>query len=864
MKKDLIRVVLAGIMISTSCLGAAQQMVRGVVADSASREALAFVNVALEDGRIGTSTDNLGQFKLEVPEGEYQLTFSYVGYKTKTISLEVGKTDLLLDTILLENRHVYLEEMQVISSVAQSRETPVTVNTIESRTIESQLGDQPFPEIMKMVPGVYPTRYGGGSGDARVSIRGFQQENLSLLLNGVPISSVENGLVYWNNWLGLAEATNFIQIQKGLGASRVALNSVGGTINIITKTSKAEKDGMLYYNLTDYGNSKFNLSLSTGKMNNGMAVTFMGSRTQGPGYVDATYVDAWAYFLSVSKEFNKKHKLVFTALGAPERHGQRNSRLSQEEIDRHGIKFNKDWGSYNGQLNNLSENFYHKPHITLNHYWSISERSMLATSAYFSYGNGGGKWSDTYQPNPFAPSNPPIQFYRNPSGQINWEAVYKRNANNRDSTVLANGDTLTGYSINVQTNFLASHVWTGLISTFEHELTENLRVMGGFHYRYFKSKLQQKVRDLLGGDFYIDNYGYAVDGVAGRDQIKHVGDIIKVDNGAIIHFGNIFGEMEYSNGRFSAFLSGSLYNNWFQREDRYNYVTDIQSEVVSMAGFDVKGGANYNINAFHNIYFNSGYFSRVPYYKYVFANFTNQPSEDLRNEKISFLEFGYGFNNRKTSIQLNAYYTYWEDRSMLANEYNQFLDPVMIQGLDALHQGIEFRIRQGIGTNTHVGGLLSLGNWKWKNDVNALVFNDDNAIQDTVQIYADGLYVGDSPQTQMGVFGGLTFLKSFKLDINWLFYDRLFADFNPTGRTDPDDRQQPFELPAYDVLDLHLSYHFTLFMQNALANISCFNALNHTYIVRGEDGINHDLESFRGFWSFGRTFSFSLKIKLGM
>ena len=91
---------------------------------------------------------------------------------------------------------------------------------------------------MNSVPGVYATRLGGGSGDASVNIRGFKQENVALLLNGIPMSSVENGLVYWNNWLGLSEATQQIQVQRGLGASQVALNSIGGTINIITKTTR--------------------------------------------------------------------------------------------------------------------------------------------------------------------------------------------------------------------------------------------------------------------------------------------------------------------------------------------------------------------------------------------------------------------------------------------------------------------------------------------------------------------------------------------------------------------------------------------------------------------------------------------------
>jgi outer membrane receptor for ferrienterochelin and colicin len=192
---------------------------------------------------------------------------------------------------------------------------------------------------MKMVPGVYATKLGGGNGDARISIRGFQQENIALLLNGIPVSSMENGLVYWSNWAGLGDATQTIQVQRGLGASRVALNSVGGTINIITKSTEAKKGGSIRYAVSDFGNHKTTLSLSSGKLKNDYAITFLGSRTSGPGYVDATASNAWAWFLTISKRINSTHTLVFTGLGSPERHGQRNYGLTKEEYDNPQLTF---------------------------------------------------------------------------------------------------------------------------------------------------------------------------------------------------------------------------------------------------------------------------------------------------------------------------------------------------------------------------------------------------------------------------------------------------------------------------------------------------------------------------------------------
>ena len=833
-----------------------QNMITGLVTDSVTGEKLASVNIRINNNNKGAATGPDGQFKLSLPAGNFSLSFSAVGYLKKDLSIVVGgKPEQSLGNILLSPATIGLPEVSIIASEAVERRTPVAVSTIKSDQITSQLGDRPFPEIMKEVPGVYASRTGGGSGDASVNIRGFQQENVALMLNGVPIGSVENGLVYWNNWLGLSEATQQIQVQRGLGASKVAMNSIGGTINIITKTTDVEPGGSFKYSITDYGNQKATLMLSSGRLKNNMAVTFLGSRFTGPGYVDATYVDGWAYYLSISKEFNKDNMLVFTVLGNPEKHGQRNFKLTKPEVDEHGLKYNKDWGSYNGEINNASENFYHKPYITLNHYWNINEKSMLSTSYYLTFGKGGGKWTDNFSGHPW------IFSYYNPSGQIDWETIYNNNFNNEESFELANGSDTSGYSLNIQTNFLASHFWTGLLSTYRNELNEHFTLIAGVHGRVFKSLLQQKVRDLLGGEFYIDDYVNAIEGVAGRDQIKHVGDIVKVNNGAMNNYASLFGQAEYASGPFNAFAAGTISGNWYRREDRYNYVSNIYSDWVFKPGFDAKAGLNYNLDEHNNLFVNAGYFSRAPYYKFVFGGGTNIPTSDLKNEKTLTAELGYGLNLKDTRLRLNAYYTRWDDKSVLTNEYNQFEDPSMVQGLDALHLGAEAELSQKLTSWLRAGGSLSLGNWKWKNDVTAYVYNDDMVVVDTIQVYADGLYVGDAPQTQVALFADVLILRTVSVKANWTYYDRFYADFSPTTRTNPEDHSQSYRIPSYSTLDLYAScpFHFGKF--NAEANIGSQNVLNSKYIIRGQDGYSHTISDFTGFWGFGRTFYVSLSLK---
>ena len=831
--------------------------IKGTVTDRTTNETLPGVTISVEGTTNATVSANDGTFELVINAENRILQFRHIAYKT--LNYEVVRKSgsmLYLGNIAIEPNIVNLDEIKVMSSFVTERGTPVAVSTVQSRTIEQKLGNQDYPEILKMTPGIYATKEGGGSGDDRLTLRGFQQENVSLLLNGVPVSSMENGLVYWSNWTGLTDATEAIQVQRGLGASRVAMNSVGGTINIITKSTSAEAGGALRVSLSDYGNSKTSIGFSTGKMKNGTSLTFLGSHTVGPGFVDATYVNGWAYFLSLSREFGKKHRLVLTAMGAPEKHGQRNYGMSQADFDKFGVKYNKNWGEYNGEILSLSENFYHKPQINLNHYWNISPKAFLATSAYVSFGKGGGRYTEVFN------YGKPTWDYRK-NNQIDFDQVFLTNSTNPDSTTLADGSFVKGYSKNILTNYRADHYWVGLLSSLTLDLNDNLKITTGIHLRNFRSHLYEEVDDLMGGNFWVEQYAYSLAGVGGREQIKNPGDVINVDNYSMISYGNIFGQAEFKTGKVTTFLAATISGTHYRREDPYNYPENPMSEPVNKAGFDVKSGISYKVGEFGSVYGNVGYYSREPYYKFVYVNYSNTVADNLVNEKITSAEAGYTQESGKITARFNLYYTLWKDKSLLTRENIQLVDSIprsLVRGLNALHQGIEAEISYRVIQSLTLGATLSIGNWKWQNDVSASIYNDNQVLVDSMMVYTKGLYVGDAPQTQLGLSAEYHTAGGFRFSADWVFYDRLYANFEPVNRNNPDDRSQPYRIPSYSLLDLYAGYDMQVKQFPVSLQLACQNVFNKQTIIRGDDGAGHDLATFTGFWSLGRTFNVSAKI----
>ena len=246
-----------------------QTKISGTVVDN-TNEGLPGASVVIKGTTNGTETDFDGKFTLTATSNSGSIVISYLGFKTKEVAFTSAGD---LGNIKLQEDGNILEEVVLrgIVDVAKDRQTPVAKSTIKAAEIQSKLGNQEFPEMLNNTPSVYATKAGGGFGDSRINIRGFSQENIAVLINGVPVNDMENGRVFWSNWAGIADVTTAMQVQRGLGSSKLAISSVGGTINIITKTTDLNEGGNITSSVGNDGYFKNVASYNTGKNENGFA-----------------------------------------------------------------------------------------------------------------------------------------------------------------------------------------------------------------------------------------------------------------------------------------------------------------------------------------------------------------------------------------------------------------------------------------------------------------------------------------------------------------------------------------------------------------------------------------------------------------
>ncbi len=876
--------------------------VTGTVVDD-QKEPVIGATVALADGTGLGVTDYDGKFTVKAPASA-QLSISFVGLKTAVLPAKAN-----MGTIELKRDDVLLKDVVVTQSLARTRMTPVALSQVNSAEIEYRLGNQEFPEILKTTPGVWTTKDGGGFGDAKTNMRGFQSANVAVLINGIPINDMEWGGVYWSNWAGLSDVASNIQTQRGLGAALLSAPSVGGTINITTRSLDSEKGGSVWYGFGNDGMNNIGFKVATGVSKNGWAVTLLGSRKWGDGYVQGTYFNSYNYFLNISKRINDKHQLSLTAFGAPQKHNKRSSQdgLTIEEYQSYAkdvmngdspYKYNPTFGyDKYGRVRSSNLNTYHKPQISLAHIWKISEKSSLSTTAYVSIATGGGysgqgrgdySYSDWY-----GASNGIVNTkFRNPDGTFAYDKIQAINENSTSGSSL----------VMAQSN--NSHNWYGLVSTFQDKYFDNkLTFTAGLDLRYYRASHNNEIVDLYGGEYYIDDTSrkkvlpenspvYNKNNTAWVYEKLGVGDIVYRDyDGETLQEGIFLqGELNLMDNRLNIVASGSVNNTNYQRIDNF-YYAGAKSGWYDFWGGTVKGGANFNINRHNNVFVNMGYINRVPFFsKGVFLSSATSMAVNPNpaHEKITSFEAGYGYHSPKFTVNVNAYYTNWMDKTTsrsvnLSGEAAGQTGSFNMTGVDARHMGVEIAAIYKPFTWLELEGMLSLGDYIWNSTAKGYFYdNQGYPLQSLNGTQASGVMaedhlsatlnqkdikVGGSAQTTGAVSVRFKPNKNWRIGAEWTFSSNNYSDyvisdsnFNPGSDISVAD---PWQIPWGSQLDLSASYGFKIGGVNARLSGNVYNLFNYNYVV---DAYTNATEAgawnnaYRVFYSFGRTYAMKLRI----
>ena len=380
--------------------------VKGTITDN-SKTKLFGVNISIKNTTKGAQTNENGDFQISnIQNGDYVLSISYLGYKTRELSISIKNNENLnLENIILYEGNEILNEVviegertnkfsrkktaYVAKLPLKDIENTQVYSTITNELLASQLVTN-FDDALKNAVGVdqlWASTGRGGDGAGYYALRGFSVQ--PQLVNGLP--GLTNGTINPAN-------IERIEVLKGPSATLFgnAVSSYGGLINVVTKKPYVGTGGELSFTSGTYGLNQlfgdFNTALS--KEDN-LYFRLNTAYTTEQSFQDAGFRKS--FFVAPSLSYKVSNKLSFSFYGEITQAEQtnptflflnRSAPTEAKDLKELGYNNKLSFTSNDLTLLNPNQNYRIEMDYKLSDTWqsqTLLSKSSTSTKGYYSY-----------------------------------------------------------------------------------------------------------------------------------------------------------------------------------------------------------------------------------------------------------------------------------------------------------------------------------------------------------------------------------------------------------------------------------------------------------------------------------------------
>ncbi|WP_282125884.1 carboxypeptidase-like regulatory domain-containing protein [Marinifilum flexuosum] len=889
--KKILLFLLMGVL-SSFALHAQTGNVSGKVRNSVDRNYLSQVKVEVLGTSLSTYTDAEGNFLIsEVPQGKHLLEFILQDFKSVSMAVNVvaGST-------------IDLKVVELVPSALSQSLKDFDFSSLTDEELDDEGSKENISGLLASSKDVFVSNAGYVFSQLRFKTRGYSTDNTSIRMNGMLMNDMENGRGYWYKWGGLNDATRNQEIYYGLGSNDFGFGGVGGTTNINTSAKDQRVGTKLVYSRSNksYAN-RVMATHSTGLMENGWAFTVSGSRRWGDeGYVDATFYDAYSYFLSAYKQLNDNHSLNFTVFAAPSERGKGGA-STQEVYDLVGDNYyNPYWGYQNGDKRNSRVSKSHQPVFMLNHDWKINEKSNLKTGVSYTFGRNGSTrlgWFNAPDPRPDyynkLPSNSanPEEVARlwktDPKVRhIDWDRMYQVNSNDPNAQYYVEENRYDAEQLMANT-------------TYTKEINNNWNLTAGLDYTYYIGSRFNVMDDLLGAEYLLDYDKYAPTSMRDNDlnnpdrKVKE-GDTFGFDYDIHLRKAGFFAQTDFVYNQWEGYIGAEVSQTkmWREGNMRKAIFADQsygESSKKDFTNFGVKGGLTYKLNGRNYFTANAAYQTRAPFLRNAFesARTRNKWVDNLEEEKIMSFDAGYQLRSPFVKASIKGFYTRFEDQTQVRNYFTSnfqngqsaFVNAILT-GIDKEHMGVEVGVEAKLTPTLTAIFAASKGQYIYDSRPEMKeVAVDIDLESETNTVYAKNFYVPGTPQTAATVGLKYSSPKYWWAGINANYYDDTYLDFHPARRTSKavegltpgsDDWNTTINQRQLDeafTLDLNIGKSWKINDYYISLNASVNNVLDDTDITTGGyEQSRSSVDSDRNFgdklyYYYGRTYFVNLSVR---
>lgn len=681
-------------------------------------------------------------------------------------------------------RHVYLQEVQVVSTRA-SEKTPVAFSNLDKKQIRKQNSGQDIPFLLTITPSVVATSDAGtGIGYTGVRVRGTDATRINITTNGVPMNDAESHTLYWVNMPDLASSVEDLQIQRGAGTSTNGGAAFGASVNLKTESVSTRPYGEVSASYGSFNTHKEVFKVGTGLLGGHWGFDARLSNIISDGYIDRASSDLKSYY--VQGGFYADNTIVkFITFGGKEKtyhawNGVSEERLQTDRRYNSCGEIEDDQGNVVGFYDDQNDNYRQTNYQLL---FTQSIAGSLSLNVTLHYTDGIGYYQEYKNKRSF-------EEYALTPFILDGKEIKKSNLVRKKQ--MDNGFGGGVFSLN--------YTGTRLDASFGGAVN---------HYdgNHFGRVIWVKnyIGNLLPDHEYYRNKGRKTDAnfyfrgnyelVSGRLsayadlQYRHIRYRIKGDND----------KWDFINNRMQRLDVDNLYDF-----------------------FNPKAGIYYRIDRRNTAYASFSVAQKEP----TRNNFTDAKFGILPNpERMFDYEAGYTFTHTDFMAGVNLYYMQYKDQLILTGETNDIGEPLARNVPDSYRMGAEFQIGARIFSFLRWNGNLTLSRNRIKRYTEVLYhYKKGVDIPQKVENYLGTTPIAFSPDLTLGSLFSFDY-KRISASLQSLYVGKQHLD--NTGRKEN-------MLDDYFVNNLRIGYSFPLgIIREASVNLLVNNLFNVMYASNG-------------------------------
>ncbi len=826
MKIGLLAILFSCFLVASGSYAQQGKPIYGVVLDSLDDAGIPHATVIIPESGDSAITKVDGSFQLSSsPSGNYYLRVSAPGYVSVVRWLQSASSPV---KILMSRKAFHLSPIIVTAQIAQARKSPVTFANLSGKIIGEQYSTQDMPVLLSQLPSIIQySENGEGMGYSYITMRGFDQRRISIMINGIPQNDPEDHNVYWIDVPDLQSSTGSIQVQRGAGNEFYGAPAIGGSINLETTNLADERklsfsfgagstgetfDGSLAHRLFGTGMTrKYAATFSSGLVDGKYAIYAHLAKNTTDGYRQSSWVNLNSYFVSASR-YDEGVTTTVNVYGGPISDGLSYLGLPRfAALDRNLRTSN--WDDWNSDSNwvNYSPNMrrfiggndtvyavprrpseienFSQPHFELLNEWKLSPSLTLNNSLFLVLGSGfydyDGSWADTnyfritsqYGFNPVAnPGDALIHAYVGLS-QYGW--IPRLTINHEDGTLVLGAELDRNFSDHWASIRWAQGLPPGLPAS----------------YVYNQWKARTDVAAIYGHELYDLNSRATV-----------------------------MLDLEYQFKQYDLYYEKFVGNHFY----------------VPYHFLNPRVGINYNLTSTSNVYFSVSRTSREPQLTSIYnadessggetPHFALNPDSTynfgeplVKPETLNDFELGYRFGDGRFRAGVTAYWMEFYNELVSNGLLDQYGQPITGNAKRTRHIGLELEGSAALSHAFSLYGNLALSR-NTLIDYTSYTDSLGNAVPAGVSL--DGNKISGSPE----IIGNLRLLYEFGNFTGMVlgqYVGPQFTDnFNMASR----------RVDPYFVANAWLSYKFTNLIQLSSVELrfSVNNLFNRVYVSHGE------------------------------